>query len=253
MTLPMFDLTGKVAVVTGGYTGIGRSIADGLAEAGANIAICARQFDRCQLACSEIESLGVEALPVKCDVSNKEDVEAMIETTVRKFGKIDILVNNAGITGSAKAVTEMGDEEWNETLDINLRGIFLCSRAAAREMIKQNSGKIINVTSVASFRPVPHSGDYCASKGGALLLSQVMALELIRHNINVNVICPGFFATHLNPTLLEKMRQAGTKIIPIGRLGEVDDIKGLAILLASPASDYMVGSAIIIDGGTFLK
>ena len=253
MDLPMFNLTGKVAVVTGGYWGIGRGIADGLAEAGADIVVCARHLDRCQQACLEIEKLGVKALPVKCDISNKEEAENMVRVTIQEFGKIDILVNNAGITGSAKPVIEISDEEWNETLAINLTGMFLCCRAAAREMIKQNKGKIINVTSMASTRPIPHSGDYCASKAGALLLSYVLALELIKHNINVNVICPGYFATHLNPEYGERMLQQIEKRIPIGRVGDVNEIKGLAVYLASPASDYLVGSAIPIDGAAFLR
>jgi NAD(P)-dependent dehydrogenase (short-subunit alcohol dehydrogenase family) len=253
MKLPMFDLTEEVAIVTGGYWGIGRGIADGLAEAGANIVICARHFDRCQRACSEIEKLGVKTLPVKCDVSNGEDVENMVKATVQEFGKIDILVNNAGITGAAKAVIDMSDEEWSKTLAVNLTGIFLCSRAVSKEMIKQNKGKIINITSVASFMPLPHSGDYCASKGGALLLTKVMALELIKYNINVNAICPGYFESHLNPVLGEKIMREASKRIPIGRIAKVEEMKGLAVYLASPASDYLVGSAIPIDGGALLR
>lgn len=249
MNQSMFDLSGKVAVVTGGYWGIGRGIADGLADCGANIVICARNLDRCEEACAEIAKKGAETLAVRCDVSKTEEVDAMIGATVRKFGKIDILVNNAGITGSAKAVVEMSDREWHETLSINLTGIFLCSRAAAREMMKQNSGKIINVTSVASFKPMKNSGDYCASKAGALLLTQVLALELIRYNIRVNAICPGYFATNLNPVLLEKAEKEAKKMIPVGRIGNIEEIKGLAIFLASSASDYLVGSAIVIDGG----
>lgn len=253
MSSSLFDLTGKVAIVTGGYWGIGRGIADALAEAGANIVICARHLDRCQQACSEIEKLGVRTLPVKCDVSNKEEVEDVVRATVQEFGKIDILFNNAGITGSAKPVIEISDEEWNETLATNLTGMFLCCRAVAKEMIKQNKGKIINVTSMASFKPIPHSGDYCASKAGALLLSYVLALELIKHNINVNVICPGYFATHLNPEYGERMLQQIEKRIPIGRVADVNEIKGLAVYLASPASDYLVGSAIPIDGGALFR
>lgn len=253
MNLPMFDLTEKVAMVTGGYRGIGRGISDGLAEAGANIVLCARHLDACEQACSEIEKLGVKALAIRCDVSNAQDVENMINATVRKFGKVDILVNNAGITGSAKAVIEMSDDEWDRTQAINLKGIFLCSRAAAKEMIKQNGGKIINVTSVASFRAIPHSGDYCASKGGALLLTQVMALELIKYNIQVNAICPGFFDTELNPEVKEKAKKELKKRVPIGRIANINEIKGLAIFLASSASDYMVGSAVVIDGGVSLR
>jgi gluconate 5-dehydrogenase len=245
----MFDLTGKVAVVTGGYRGIGYGIAEGFAEGGADIVICARHLERCQEACSKIEKLGVKALPVRCDVSDTSEVDNLISATVREFGKIDILVNNASTAGSAKSVVEMSDEEWDETIAIDLKGAFLCSRAAAREMIKQNRGKIINVASVYYMVPLVQTGDYSASKGGLVTLTKVMALELIRHNINVNVICPGYVDTEFSPTLLAKIQADARRRIPIGRLAKVDELKGIAVYLASPASDYMVGSVIMIDGG----
>jgi len=180
-------------------------------------------------------------------------VDNLVGDTVKEFGKIDILVNNAGTTGSAKTIVDMSDEEWNETIDVDLKGPFLCTRAAAREMIKQNGGKIINVASVYYQVPLPRSGDYSAAKGGLVTLTKVMALELIRYNICVNVICPGYVKTNLNPTLLEKMEAEAKKRIPLARLAEIDELKGIAIYLASPASDYMVGSAIIIDGGVALR
>lgn len=254
MGLSMFDLSGKVAVVTGGYWGIGYGIVEALAEAGAGIVICARHFDRCQEACSKIEKLGVKAFPLRCDVTKTDEVENLIGTTVKEFGKIDILVNNAGTTGSAKPIVEMSDEAWDETVAIDLKGPFLCSRAVAREMIKQNGGKIINIASYCSFMPIPCSADYCASKAGLLLLTKTMALELIRYNINVNAICPGYVATEsFNPTLIAKMEAEAKKRIPIGRIANVDDLKGIAVYLASPASDYMVGAAILIDGGLSLR
>ena len=253
MGLDVFDLTGKVAIVTGGYKGIGRGIADALAQSGANIVMGARNLEGCKEAASQLNKLGIETLAVRCDVSNVNDVENLINATVDRFGRVDVLVNNAGITGSAKPVMDMPDEEWNETLSINLTGIFNCSRAAAREMVKKNSGKIINITSIASFMPIPHSGDYCASKGGALLLTKVMALELIKYNIQVNAICPGYFATDLNPTLGAKIEREVRKRVPAGRIGKVAEIGGLAVFLASSASDYVVGAAIPIDGGVLLK
>jgi len=253
MSLDVFDLTGKVAIVTGGYKGIGRGIADGLAQSGANIVIGARNLEGCEEAASQLTELGVETLAVRCDVSNVQDADNLISSTVQKFGKVDVLVNNAGITGSAKSIMDMPDEEWHETLSINLTGIFNCSRAAAREMVKKNSGKIINITSIASFMPIPHSGDYCASKGGALLLTKVMALELIKHNIQVNAICPGYFATDLNPVMGAKIEREIKKRVPAGRIGSVAEIAGLAVFMASSASDYVVGVAIPIDGGVLLK
>ncbi len=253
MNLPMFDLTGKVAVVTGGYRSIGYAIAEGLAEAQANVIICARNFSACQEACRKIEKLGVRALPVRCDVTNTEEVENLIGNAVKEFGRIDILVNNAGTTGSAKAVIEISNEEWDETLGVDLKGPFLCSRAAAKEMIKQNKGKIINVASYMYAKPIPNSADYCASKAGLVSLTQAMAIELIRYNINVNAICPGWVATEFNPALIAKMGTEAKKRIPIGRLASADELKGIAIYLASPASDYVVGSAFVIDGGASLR
>lgn len=246
----MHDLSGKVAIVTGGYWGIGRGIADGLAESGADIVVCARNIAECQKACKEIkEQKGVRTLPFRCDVADKADVESMVAATMDTFGKIDILVNNAGITGAAKPFVDITDEEWAGTIGTNLTGVFFCSRAVAKEMIKVKKGKIINIMSGASFHAIRNSGDYCASKAGGLLLSQVMALELIRHNIHVNVICPGYFESHLNPELLERARTSASKKIPIGRMGVPQDIKGLAVFLASEASNYIVGAAIEIDGG----
>lgn len=254
MISQMFDLSGKVAIVTGGYWGIGRGIADGLAEAGAAIVVCARNFAECEKACREIaDQFGVRTLPVKCDVGNSVQVDEMVAAVTKSFGKIDILFNNAGITGAARPFVEIADQDFDKTLHTNLYGVFYCARAVAREMMKVKKGKIINIMSGAAFQPIRNSADYCASKAGGLMLSQVMALELIRYNINVNIICPGFFESHLNPELLEKARLGAGKMIPAGRMGEAKDIKGLSVFLASEASDYMVGSAILIDGGVNLK
>ena len=254
MMQSIFDLTGKVAIVTGGYWGIGRSIADGLADFGADLVICARNYEECQKACREIQDQkGVKALPLKCNVQDKDQVENMVEATMKHYGKIDILFNNAGITGAAKPFVEITDENWDDTMNTNLKGVFLCSRAVAKEMMKVKQGKIINIMSGASFHPIRNSADYCSSKAGGFMLTQCMALELIRHNIKVNAICPGLFESHLNAELLERSRNNASKVIPIGRMGEAKDIKGLAVFLASEASDYVVGAAIVIDGGVGLK
>lgn len=254
MLSSMFDLSGRTAIVTGGYSGIGRGIAEGLAEAGADIVICARNLEKCREAATEIEKqFGVKTLPIKCDTGIRADVDRVVDETIKKFGKIDILVNNAGITGAAKALIEVSDEEWHQTIAVNLDGMFYFCRAAAKEMIKQNKGKIINITSGASFKGIKNSSDYCASKAGALVFTKTIALELIKYNINVNLIAPGFFATNLNKTLLEKAKQNAKKWIPRGRMGVQKDIKGLAVYLASEASDYLVGTAIVLDGGNLLK
>jgi NAD(P)-dependent dehydrogenase (short-subunit alcohol dehydrogenase family) len=250
----MFNLTGKVAIVTGGYQGIGRGIAEGLAEAGSDVVICARNYDRCVDACSEIEKLGVKTLPIRCDISKTEEVKSLVSETVKEMGKINILVNNAGVGGSEKPVIEMSDEDWDHAVNIDLRGAFLCAREATKEMIKQGGGKIINVSSIAGFIAMANMSAYCASKGGLLQLTKVMALECIRYNIQVNALCPGYFLTPLNRTFFES--EVGQKIIkkniPMGRLGSPEELKGTAIYLASSATDFMTGSAIVIDGGQLL-
>ena len=251
--LSMFDLTGKVAIVTGGYSGIGRGIAEGLAEAGAYIVICARNFEKCREAADEIAKMGVKTLAVKCDVANSAEVDEVVRATMEKFGKIDILVNNAGITGAAKWMVDITDEEWHHTNAVNLDGMFYFCRAVGKQMIKQKKGKIINVTSGASFKGMKAASDYNSSKAGALLLTRTIAMELIKYNINVNLIAPGFFATNLNKELLDRVGENAGKLIPAGRMGTKEDVKGLAIYLASPASDFLVGAAIILDGGTMLK
>lgn len=254
MRFSMFDLTGKVAIVTGGYQGIGRGIAEGLAEAGSDVVICARNYDRCAGACAEIQKFGVKTLPIQCDVTKTEEIEALVSETVNRMGKVNILVNNAGVGGNERPVIEMSDEDWDYSVNIDLRGAFLCSREAAKEMIKQGGGKIINVSSVYGLTAVANMSAYCASKGGLLQLTKVMALELIRFNIQVNAICPGYFLTPMNRELFES--ETGKKVIkrsiPMGRLGNPDELKGTAIYLASSATDFMTGSAIVIDGGQLL-
>ena len=242
-------LRGEVAIVTGGYKGIGRWISEALADAGANLVIGARDYKRCQTACAEIAKLGVKVIPVKCDVSNKVDASELINTALEKFGKIDILVNNAGVTGSKKVLCDITDEEWDATMAINTRGIFYTCRAVAGEMMKRKKGKIINVTSVASFRAMISSSDYCASKAAAYMLTKCLALELARFNIQVNAICPGLFPTELNPELIAYADKNAKKLIPAGRIGNTEDLKALAVLLASSGSDYINGVAIPVDGG----
>lgn len=249
MNLPMFDLSGKTAVITGGATGLGYRMAEGLAQAGANIVICGRRLDRCQKACAELAEKGARTLPIQCDVSLAAEVAAMIDATIKKFGCIDILVNNAGITGGAKPIHKISESEWDNTQATNLKGVFLCSRAAATKMIAQGGGRIINIASIGATKPLPLSGDYSASKAGVVALTRTMALELIRHNIHVNAISPGYFVTDLNPVAIERVEAQAAKRIPIGRVGSADEIKGLIIFLASSASDYVVGEDIVIDGG----
>jgi NAD(P)-dependent dehydrogenase (short-subunit alcohol dehydrogenase family) len=247
----MFDLAGKVAIITGGYHGIGRGIADGLAEAGAGIVICARNYERCVEACAEIGKVGVSTLPVRCDITKPEEVENLVRRTVQEMGKLDILVNNAGVGGSEKPILKMSDEDWDIPLDIDLKGAFLCARATVPEMRKQGGGKIINVASITAMIGMANMAAYCASKAGLVQLTKVMALEFIKYNIQVNALCPGYFLTPMNHKFFES--EIGQKVvrknIPMERLGRIEELKGTAIYLASAATNFMTGACLVIDGG----
>lgn len=254
MNLSMFDLSGKIAVVIGGSSGIGKAIAEGLAEAGANIAICARRFDVCKACCSEIAKLGRRAFPIKCDSTNSTEVDGMIEVAVREFGKVDILVYSAGAE-VFKPIIEMTNEDWQRVIDVNLTGAFLCGRVAARQMVKQGSGgKIIFIASVAYILAMKYGSAYCSSKAGIVQLAREMALELASYNIQVNTVSPGYFLTPFNEEFFSilKNREKALAVIPMRRLGDTKELKGVGILLASSASDYMTGSNIVIDGGLLL-
>jgi len=175
-----FDLTGKVAIITGGYQGIGRGIAEGLAEAGAQVVICARSFDKCVEACGEIGEKGVKTLPVRCDITQKGEVENLVQKTVQEMGRISILVNNAGVGGSEKPILKMSDEDWDHPVSIDLKGAFLLARAVVPEMSKEGGGKIINVASITAMIAMPNMSAYCASKAGLVQLTKVMALEFLK-------------------------------------------------------------------------
>ncbi len=251
----LFDLTGKVAIVTGGYTGIGRQMAEGLAEAGANLVICARNLDGCIKTAEEIKKdTGVETLALKCDVSSQSDVEKMVKDTMNRFDRIDILVNNSGIaTGGLPEETKL--EDWESIQEVNVTGMFLCSREAGKVMIKAKRGKIINISSIMGFvsTELVSAPAYVTSKGAALALTRELAVRWIRHNINVNAIAPGWFPSNMtDPVLGDEgmgLGEALLKSIPARRFGGDDDLKGMTVLLASPASDYIVGQTFLVDGG----
>jgi NAD(P)-dependent dehydrogenase (short-subunit alcohol dehydrogenase family) len=253
MNLPYFDLTGKVAVITGGATGIGRGIAEGLADAGATIVLCARRLEVLEQACREIKDrAGVKTYPHRLDITSTPEINSLVEDVMKEFGRIDILVNNAGVGGSEKPILKMTEQDWDNTVATDLRGIFVLSQAVAKKMVeKGEGGKVINVASIGAQIIFPNMSAYCSSKGGVLQLTKVMALEWIRHNIQVNAILPGYFETPMNTHFFAT--EVGQKIIkkniPMNRLGQMDDMRGLAVYLASPASNFMTGSALIIDGG----
>lgn len=245
-------LSGKTAIVTGSRRGIGRAIALAMAREGANVVVSDISREDCQKVVGEIEKLGRKGLALKCDVSDSEEVEDMVKRTVTEFGKVDILVNNAGIM-DFKPFLELTDEEWDKTLNVNLKGQFLCARAAGRVMIKSKWGRIINIASISSggcgiaFPLIAH---YTASKGGVMALTEALAMELTPQGINVNAICPGAIDTDISKGVKESGQLAQVLArIPKGRLGQPEEIANLAVFLASEEADYISGAAIVIDGG----
>lgn len=253
MTIDYFNLTGKVAVVTGGASGIGLGVSTGLAEAGATTVLCARRERLCREAAFEIaDKTGSPSLGLRCDVTDPSENKAMIAQVIGRFERIDILVNCAGVSGSQKMIMEMEDSEWDHVLDVNLKSIFMLTREVVRTMVDRGGGgKIINVGSIAGIFAAPRMSAYCSSKAALSQLTRVMSLEWARHNIQANAIVPGYFETPMNKDFF--MSDTGQKIIrdniPARRIGQKEDIKGLAILLASPASDFMTGATVLIDGG----
>jgi len=245
-------LRDKIAIVTGARRGIGRAIAVALAREGANITVSDISQEDCRDVVNEIERLGRKGLALKCDVSSSHDVDDMVGKTVAEFGRVDILVNNAGII-SYKPFLELSDEDWDKTLNVNLKGQFLCARAAAREMVKNKWGRIINIASISSGGcgiAYPLIAHYTASKGGIIALTEALAVELTPKGINVNAICPGAIDTDMAKGVKEsgQLAQLLTRI-PKGRLGQPEEIGSLAVFLASEESDYVSGAAIVIDGG----
>ena len=253
MNLPYFDLTGKVAIITGGATGIGRGIAEGLADAGAAIVLAARRLEKCDMACKEIaERAGVRTFPCRCDITDRQQVATLVDDAAAEFGHIDILVNNSGTGGSEKPILKMTDEDWNRVIDTNLKGAFLLSQAVVGKMVERGQGgKIINVASIGALIGWPNMSAYCASKGGCLQLTKSRALEWVRYNIQVNAILPGYFETPMNKDffLTEAGAIAIKSSIPMKRIAQIEEIKGVAILLASQGSSFMTGSSVVVDGG----
>jgi len=247
----LFDLTGRVAIVTGGSIGLGRQMAEGLAEMGANLVLCARKKERCEQAAEELKQLGVKTLALGCDVKNPEQVREVVAATVSQFARLDILINNAGTSWGAP-VEEMRLEHWNKVIETNLTGTFLFSQAAGKFMEQQRHGKIINIASVAGLQGAPpqfQAIGYHASKGGVIAFTKDLACKWGVHNIQVNAIAPGWFPTHMSEVVIERNREAFLQKIPLGRFGSEHDLKGAAVFLASDASDFVTGHVLVVDGG----
>ena len=248
----LFNLKGKVALVTGGNGGLGLGMALGLAEAGANIAIAARNPDKTSDAIKQIEGVGVRAISVPTDVTKETEIESMISQTLDKLGQIDILVNNSGVT-MRKEPEDLSGDEWDHVLNVNLRACFLASKTVYPHMRDRGSGKIINIGSMTSIFGGGGSGaPYSSSKGGIVQLSKTLAGALAKDNSQSNAILPGWFATELTAAIPERQKERYQLIssrIPAGRLGDPEELAGVAVFLASPASDYVTGSVIAVDGG----
>ena len=248
----LFDLSGRVAIVTGGASGIGRQMAQGLAEMGADLVLCARHADRCEQAAEELRELGVRALGLRCDVRDQNEIEAVVERARAELGRIDILVNNAGTAWGAWP-EETPLEGWQKVVDVNLTGVFLFSQAAGRVMIEQKGGKIVNIASILALGGAPpeimNSVAYSATKGGVVAFTRDLATKWARHAINVNAIAPGWFPSELSNAVLDQHAEALYDSIPLRRFGGPDDLKGAVVFLASQASDYVTGQTLVVDGG----
>ncbi len=247
----LMSLEGRVSVITGGATGLGLQMAHALAEAGSHIVISSRKLENCEAAAHEIEKIGVKALAVGCDVTKADQVEAMKDAVLKKFGRVDVLVNNAGRAWVAPP-EDMPLDRWQQVLDLNITAPFLCAQALGREMIKAKRGKIINIASIDGISVNPwETYSYSASKAGVIHLTKRMSLEMIKDGICVNAIAPGAFASEMNREARDH-GDATAQTIPARRIGKDEDMAAAAIYLSSNASDYVVGHTLVVDGGVTL-
>jgi NAD(P)-dependent dehydrogenase (short-subunit alcohol dehydrogenase family) len=249
----LFSLKDRTAIVTGGGRGLGEQIAVAYADAGANVVVCSRNVEACQEISESLKAKGVRSLALKCDVSNPEEIQYVVDETMKEFGRIDILVNNSGVSWGAPAL-EMPADKWDKVMNINLKALFLFSQAVGKIMKEQRSGKIINIASIAGLGgqdpSVMDAIGYSTSKGAVITFTKDLAVKLAPYNIHVNAIAPGFFPTKMAKGVLD---YSGDKILertPAGRFGSDDDMKGPALFLASDASNYVYGHVLVVDGGT---
>ena len=249
--LNRLDLEDTVVVITGGGTGLGLAMVRALARAGASICIAGRRIGPIEEAANEVTQLGRNALAVQADVSDSSQVDRLISTAVNQFGHIDVLVNNAALVSSnvRKPIWDISDSEWQQAMDVNLSGAFYCARSAAKVMSEQGRGKIINVASGFGLRGGRDIYMYCCTKGGVIQLTRVLSFSLARYGITANSIVPGFIPTEATNSDIRETLPPSGDFLPTGKLGIPEDLGPVAVFLASPASDYMTGEMIIVDGG----
>ncbi len=244
-------LSDKVAIVTGASRGIGRAIALAFAAQGVKVVASARSAEALESLVAEIEMQGGKALAVVADVATSADADNLVAQAVAAFERVDILVNNAGITRDG-LLLRMKNDDWDAVLDTNLKGAFFCVRAVAKVMSKQRCGRIINISSVVGEMGNPGQANYCASKAGLLGLTKSVARELARRNVTVNAITPGFIATEMTEGMTDKARETLTEQIPLGRLGESEDIAHAVLYLASDQASYITGQVLGVNGGMYM-
>lgn len=250
-----FDLSGKVSLVTGAGRGIGHGIALGLAEAGSDLVLCSRSEEELAEVAREAASLGVRTLVAPCDVTDPQQVQQAVDAAVAEFGHIDVLINNAGMT-IKKPAEEVPLDEWQRVIDVNLTGVFLVAQAVGRQMLRQGSGSIINISSIAARTAITGSLAYCASKGGVDMVTRVLAVEWAERGVRVNGLAPAYTETPLVKAITDAKADFADRVkarTPMNRMANPEEMVGTAIFLASGASSYITGETIMVDGGWTAK
>ena len=249
----LFDLSGKVALITGGGRGLGKQIAEAYGEAGAQVVVCSRKLEACQETVTELKGNGIHAMALSCDVTNPDDINSTVESVLKEYGKIDILVNNSGATWGA-SVEEMPLEAWNKVMDVNVTGTFLMSQRVGKFMINKKYGKIVNIASVAGLKTSEslNAIGYSTSKAAVIHFTKELARNWAKHGVYVNAIAPGMFPSKMTKGVLESNYDDIVKNIPLGIVGNDYLLKGAAVYLASKASDFVTGHILAVDGGSIL-